>query len=71
MLWAIIVILATSWWIGLMTGYTLGSFIHILIAAAIILLVIRVKQEVSIHDNLKRIPRSRRHKKENPEEISV
>jgi len=71
MLWAIIVILATSWWIGLMTGYTLGSFIHVLIAAAIILLVIRVKQEVSIYDDLKRIPRSRRHKKVNPGEISL
>jgi hypothetical protein len=65
MLWAIIVILSTFWCIGLMIGHTLGSFIHILIAAVIVLLLISVKQEVSIHNDLKRIPRSRRYKKVN------
>ena len=65
MLWAIIVILSTFLCIGLMTGHMLGSFIHILIAAVIVLLLISVKQEVSIHNDLKRIPRSRRYKKVN------
>lgn len=69
--WAIIVLLVAFWWIGLMTGYTLGSFIHILITAAIVLLVILVKQEAGIYDNLKNIPRSRRHKEVNPGEISL
>lgn len=65
MLWTIIVILSTFWCIGLMTGHTLGSFIHILIAAVIVLLLISVMREVLINDDLKKIPRSRRYKKVN------
>jgi multisubunit Na+/H+ antiporter MnhE subunit len=66
-LWTIIIILATLWWMGLMTGYTMGLFIHALIAAAIILLVININREVSIYQELKirlkEISQNRKYKK--------
>jgi hypothetical protein len=68
-LWTIIIILATLWWMGLMTGYTTGLFIHALIAAAIILLVISINREVSIYQELKKklkeTSRDRKYKKIN------
>ena len=66
-LWTIIIILATLWWMGLITGYTMGLFIHALIAAAIILLVININREVSIYQELKirlkEISQNRKYKK--------
>jgi hypothetical protein len=44
MLWTIAVILLVLWALGLVTGYTLGSFIHILLVLAIIAVLIRVIQ---------------------------
>jgi hypothetical protein len=41
MLWTICVILSILWLLGLLNGYTMGNFIHILLAIAIILLVVR------------------------------
>ncbi|MEN6332594.1 MAG: DUF5670 family protein [Smithella sp.] len=52
MLWTIIVLLSTFWCIGLIIDHTLGSFIHILIAAVIFLLLIIIRREVIIHDGL-------------------
>ncbi len=71
MLWTIAAVLVILWFLGLITGYTMGLFIHVLIAAAIVLLVISVKQEVSIYDGLKETSRARKYKKVHPEGISL
>jgi hypothetical protein len=55
--------LITLWWLGLLTGYTTDLFIHFLVAAAIILLVISINQEVDGHPALKRTPRVHGYKK--------
>jgi hypothetical protein len=44
MLWTIFVILLILWALGLVTSYTLGGFIHILLLLAIVVLVIRLFQ---------------------------
>lgn len=44
MLWTIFVILLVLWLLGLVTSYTLGGFIHILLVLAVIVLVIRLVQ---------------------------
>jgi len=44
MLWTIAVILIILWLLGLVTGYTIGNFIHILLVIAIIIVLIRVIQ---------------------------
>ena len=42
MLWTILVILLILWLLGLVTSYTLGGFIHLLLVIALILLVIQL-----------------------------
>lgn len=44
MLWTIAVILLVLWLLGLITGTTLGGFVHVLIILAIIVVVIRLIQ---------------------------
>jgi uncharacterized protein (DUF58 family) len=44
MLWTIAVILLVLWALGLVTSYTLGGFIHLLLVVAIIVVLIRVIQ---------------------------
>jgi hypothetical protein len=44
MLWTIALILIILWALGLVTGYTIGSFIHILLVVAIIIVLVRVIQ---------------------------
>jgi hypothetical protein len=44
MLWTIALILIILWALGLMTGYTMGYFIHILLVVAIIAVLVRVIQ---------------------------
>ena len=39
MLWTITIILFILWLLGLVSGYTLGGWIHILIVLAVIVLV--------------------------------
>jgi hypothetical protein len=39
MLWTITVVLFILWLLGLVSGYTLGGWIHILIVLAVIVLV--------------------------------
>ena len=39
MLWTIFVILLVFWLLGLVTAYTLGGLIHILLVVAIIMIV--------------------------------
>jgi hypothetical protein len=44
MLWTIAVVLLILWGLGLVTGYTIGNFIHILLVVAIIVVLVRVIQ---------------------------
>ena len=44
MLWTIAVILLVLWALGLVTAYTMGGFIHILLVLAIIVILVRVIQ---------------------------
>ena len=42
MLWTILVILVVLWLLGMVTSYTLGGFIHILLVVAVIVLIVRL-----------------------------
>ena len=44
MLWTIFVVLLVLWAVGLVTSYTLGGFIHILLIIAIAVVLIRIIQ---------------------------
>ena len=44
MLWTIAVVLVILWLLGLVSGYTIGNFIHILLVVAIIVVLVRVIQ---------------------------
>jgi asparagine N-glycosylation enzyme membrane subunit Stt3 len=44
MLWTIAVLLLILWLLGMVSSYTLGGFIHILLVLAIIAVLIRVIQ---------------------------
>ncbi len=44
MLWTIAVILFVLWALGLMTAYTAGGLIHILLVIAVVALVIQLLQ---------------------------
>ena len=44
MLWTIAVILLVLWALGLVSSYTLGGFIHILLVVALIVVLVRVIQ---------------------------
>jgi hypothetical protein len=44
MLMTIVVILVVLWLLGMITSYTLGGFIHILLVIAIIIVLVRVIQ---------------------------
>jgi len=41
-LWTIAVVLIILWLLGLLTSYTLGGFIHVLLVLAIIAVLLRV-----------------------------
>jgi len=42
MLWTIAVILIALWLLGIMTAFTMGGFIHILLAAAVVVILVKV-----------------------------
>lgn len=42
MLWTIFVVLLVLWLLGLVSSYTLGGFIHILLVLALVVLVIQL-----------------------------
>jgi hypothetical protein len=44
MLWTIFVILLIMWLLGMVTSYTLGGFIHVLLIIAIAVILIQVIQ---------------------------
>ena len=44
MLWTLAVVLLILWALGLVSGYTMGGFIHLLLLLAIAVVLIRVIQ---------------------------
>ena len=44
MLWTIAVILIVLWLLGLVSSYTMGGFIHVLLVIAIVVVLINVIQ---------------------------
>jgi hypothetical protein len=44
MLWTIFVILLVLWLLGMVSSYTLGGFIHILLVIALVVVVVRIIQ---------------------------
>ncbi|MBW6515722.1 MAG: lmo0937 family membrane protein [Candidatus Cloacimonetes bacterium] len=42
MLWTIAVVLVILWLLGLVTSYTVGGFVHVLLVIAIIVILIRL-----------------------------
>jgi hypothetical protein len=42
MLWTISVILVILWLLGLISGYTINGFIHVLLVIAIVVVLIRI-----------------------------
>ena len=44
MLWTLFVILLILWLLGMVSGYTMGGFIHILLLVALAAVLIRVIQ---------------------------
>lgn len=44
MLWTLVVILVVLWALGMVTSYTAGGLIHILLVVALVVMVIRLIQ---------------------------
>jgi hypothetical protein len=44
MLWTIFVILLVLWLLGLVSSYTMGGFIHLLLVIAVVVLIIQLVQ---------------------------
>ena len=44
MLWTIAVILTILWLLGLVSSYTMGGFVHLLLVLAVVVVLIRIIQ---------------------------
>ncbi len=44
MLWTIFVVLLVLWLLGMVSSYTLGGFIHLLLVIALVVMLIRIIQ---------------------------
>jgi hypothetical protein len=44
MLWTLFIILLVLWLLGMVSSYTLGGFIHILLVVALVVVILRVIQ---------------------------
>lgn len=44
MLWTVAVVLLLLWALGLVTSYTMGGFVHILLVVAVVVVLVRVIQ---------------------------
>jgi len=44
MLWTIAVVLIVLWLLGMVSAYTMGGFIHILLVLAVVMVLVRVIQ---------------------------
>ena len=42
MLWIVAIIFVVLWLLGIITSYTMGGFIHILLVVAVIVVLIRI-----------------------------
>jgi hypothetical protein len=42
MLWTLAVILLVLWFLGFVTSYTMGGFIHILLVIAVVMVLVRL-----------------------------
>jgi len=42
MLWTIFIILLVLWLLGIVSGYTMGGFVHLLLLIALVVIVIRL-----------------------------
>jgi hypothetical protein len=48
MLWTIAIVLLVLWALGLVTSFTMGGFIHLLVVAAVVLVLVRLIQGRSV-----------------------
>ena len=44
MLWTVSIVLLILWLLGLVSSYTMGGFIHILLVVAIVVVLVRIIQ---------------------------
>ena len=44
MIWTIAMIFVLLWALGLLTSYTMGGFIHVLVVVAVVMLLVRIIQ---------------------------
>jgi hypothetical protein len=44
MLWTLFLVLVVLWALGLVTSYTMGGLIHVLLVIAVVVLVLRIIQ---------------------------
>jgi len=44
MLWTVVVVLLVLWALGMVTSYTMGGLIHILLVVAVVVVLLRVIQ---------------------------
>jgi hypothetical protein len=44
MLWTIAVVLLALWLLGLVSSYTMGGFIHVLLVVAVVMVLLRLIQ---------------------------
>jgi hypothetical protein len=44
MLWTIAVVLLVLWALGLVSSFTMGGFVHVLLVAAVVLVAVRLIQ---------------------------
>lgn len=44
MLWTIAVVLIVLWALGLVSAYTMGGFIHVLLVLAVVVLIVQLVQ---------------------------
>ena len=44
MLWTLVVVLLLMWLLGMITSYTLGGVIHILLVVALVVVILRLLQ---------------------------
>lgn len=44
MLWTIALVLVILWFLGLLSSYTMGGLVHLLLAVALIMIVVRLLQ---------------------------
>ncbi|MFA5905154.1 MAG: lmo0937 family membrane protein [Desulfobacula sp.] len=44
MLWTVVVVMLILWVLGLVSSYTMGGFIHILLVLAVIALLVQIVQ---------------------------